>query len=90
MKVVNSLIVFVLLVVFGSLNTTLAQNLWEPAGVSGGGVSTFLKITDDIFLAGYVGGGLFRSTDGGENWLQRDTTGLKAWRTIALSSDGTI
>jgi photosystem II stability/assembly factor-like uncharacterized protein len=63
----NHLILFFCTLLVAQVST-LAQDLWEPSGIDGGATSTFLKVTDDIFLTGYVGGGLFRSTDGGENW----------------------
>ena len=53
---------------FSVCNISFAQNLWEPSGIDGGATSTILKVTDNIFLAGSINGGLFRSTDGGENW----------------------
>ena len=56
------------IIFFSVYNYSLAQNLWEPAGINGGATSTFLKVTNDIFLAANIGGGLFRSTDGGVNW----------------------
>jgi len=60
---------FLILILFAlAVNNSFTQDLWEPSGINGGATSTFLKVTDNIFLAGYVGGGLFRSTDGGENW----------------------
>jgi len=58
-----SLLVFTIFI-----NQLYAQDLWEPAGINGGKTSAFLKIDENIFLAGYVGGGLYRSTDGGVNW----------------------
>ncbi len=53
---------------FSVCDFSIAQNLWEPSGIDGGKTNTIVKVTDNIFLAGHVGGGLFRSTDGGENW----------------------
>jgi len=67
MKYINYLFLSLVLLFFLS-STTKAQNLWEPSGIDGGRTNTIVKVTDNIFLAGYVGGGLFRSTDGGENW----------------------
>jgi photosystem II stability/assembly factor-like uncharacterized protein len=45
-----------------------AQDLWEPAGISGGAISSIVKVNANILIAGYSGGGLYRSTDGGVNW----------------------
>ena len=67
MKYVYSLLT-VLIFFFFISRISLAQNLWEPSGIDGGRTNTIVKVTDNVFLAGYVGGGLFRSTDGGENW----------------------
>ena len=68
MKRYKSLLIFVLIVSCLLQNQSPAQNLWEPMGVDGGRVSTILKVTDSVFLAGYIGGGLYRSIDGGINW----------------------
>jgi photosystem II stability/assembly factor-like uncharacterized protein len=68
MRYINFLLFGLVLLCFFSSSSTNAQNLWEPSGIDGGRVSTFVKVTDNIFLAGFVGGGLYRSTDGGENW----------------------
>ncbi|MFZ1519200.1 MAG: T9SS type A sorting domain-containing protein [Ignavibacteriaceae bacterium] len=67
MKYVYSVLT-VLIFFFFISRISLAQNLWEPSGIDGGRTNTIVKVTDNVFLAGYVGGGLFRSTDGGENW----------------------
>ncbi len=68
MKYINYLFLGSVLLCFLLSDSTYAQNIWEPSGIDGGRTNTIVKVTDNIFLAGYVGGGLFRSTDGGENW----------------------
>jgi photosystem II stability/assembly factor-like uncharacterized protein len=67
-KYIQKFSILVLFIVLFNYSFIIAQNLWEPTGIDGGRVSTLVKVTDNIFLAGNVGGGLYRSTDGGENW----------------------
>jgi photosystem II stability/assembly factor-like uncharacterized protein len=50
------------------INKSVAQDVWEPAGISGGRVSTIVKVTNNVFVAGFIGGGLYRSIDGGQYW----------------------
>ena len=68
MKSVKYLFLLIVLIILFAQPSTSAQNLWKPTGINGGRVSAFVKVTDDIFLAGFVGGGLYRSTNSGENW----------------------
>ncbi len=59
-------LVLILSALFVSVSFT--QDLWEPAGIGGGRVNAIVKVTNDVFIAGFLGGGLYRSTDGGVNW----------------------
>jgi photosystem II stability/assembly factor-like uncharacterized protein len=68
MRYAKYLLILIIFVVLFAHPLTSAQNIWEPAGIDGGRINSILKVTDNVFLAGYVGGGLFRSTNGGENW----------------------
>ena len=62
------LMIITLLVSVFCFSKFYAQDLWEPAGISGGGISSIVKVNANILIAGYNGGGLYRSTDGGVNW----------------------
>jgi photosystem II stability/assembly factor-like uncharacterized protein len=62
------LMITTLLLSFFCFSKVYAQDLWEPAGISGGAISSIVKVNANILIAGYSGGGLYRSTDGGINW----------------------
>lgn len=83
---------FLLLFLFLFITTNLiSQNLWEPAGIDGGAVSTILKVNNNIFLAGNIGGGLFRSTDGGSSWnsISNKINNLQVF-TLSMNSSGDV
>lgn len=62
----NSLLTFFFIAIFSPVVS--AQDIWEPLNV-GTSVQTITTLNGNIFVSSYgSGGGILRSTDGGDNW----------------------
>jgi len=73
-----------------SVHHVRAQNFWQQTnGPSGGGVSALAIAPNGSIFVGNNGGGVFRSTDGGESWIQVGLANTYV-TVLAIGSNGTI
>ena len=73
-----------------SIHHARAQNFWQQTnGPYGGGVSSLAIAPNGSVFAGSNGRGVFRTTDGGESWIQVGLTDTYV-SVLAISSSGTV
>ncbi|MCX6143621.1 MAG: T9SS type A sorting domain-containing protein [Ignavibacteriales bacterium] len=81
-----SLLCFALLCV----HPASAQNFWQQTnGPFGGNVSSLAVAPNGSVFLGSNGGGVFRSTDGGQSWIQMGLANIDV-RVLAINANGTV